>query len=276
MPNEPTIVTAFYDIGREIWPDYSRKNSQYFDSFKMLCELKNTIIVFTQEKFRPQFEEIIRTIKSDLIVFYDDVIEENKTLLQRIHDVQLTPQYLNGILTPRCPEYWSPHYVLVNFLKSKFCITAFERISNLSDTIAWIDFGYVKLQKQIPESKVWRYGFDDKIHMWNINPIPNPVDLIQTIKTNTVYMQGCHIIASKQKWRKFNQLMNEQLEFLLQNGLIDDDQTLMLMSFIKAPEEFKIHQENINRLDLDWFYIFQYFNQECNSEYYTEMKKREN
>jgi protein YibB len=272
--NNITIVTAFYDIDRENWNSYSRSNEEYFRCFKLLCELKNKIIVFTQNKFKKQFEDIISTIKTDLIVLYDDAIIENDFYINKINEIQKSPDYLNGILTPDCPEYWNPYYVFVNFLKSKFCIEAIERVPNIDNTVAWIDFGYVKKEEQLPKTKLWNYHFDDNIHLWNIKNIPQQVDLTNTIKTNTVYIQGCHIVSPKNKWYTLNKLMNEQLEYLLMNNLIDDDQTLLLMSLSINSKEFQIHYEDINYQDLGWFFIFQYYNENCDDNVKKEMEYR--
>ena len=55
--------------------------------------------------------------------------------------------------------------------------------------------------------------------------------------------------------------MNEQLEKLLSNSLIDDEQTLLLLSYM----EFVLYREIIDYDNLDWFYIFHYYNQTCNT-----------
>jgi hypothetical protein len=45
-----TIVTAFYDIDRANWHSYSRSKEEYFRCFKLLCQLENDIIAYTQKK----------------------------------------------------------------------------------------------------------------------------------------------------------------------------------------------------------------------------------
>ena len=256
-----TIVTAFYDIGRENWNGYDRKTSFYFECFERLCQLQNKIIVFSQEKFKPLFDEIIQNKKSNLIVIYQDIFESNKDLISKIEKSQSNLQKIGGLCdSGRPPEYWNPEYVLVNFLKSQFCISAIEQVTDVDNVVAWIDFGYLKKQEQIPESKIWKYDFEDKIHLWNIKNIPEEIDLLSTIRTNTVYIQGCHIVCTKNKWYNLNKLMNEQLEYLLSNNLVDDDQTLLLMSYVSDPQKFIIHKENIDYKNLDWFFIFRYYN----------------
>ena len=54
--------------------------------------------------------------------------------------------------------------------------------------------------------------------------------------------------------------MNNQLNKHLLDSLIDDDQTLLLLSYKSNPQEFILHKENIDYQDLDWFFIFKYYN----------------
>lgn len=273
--NNITIVTAFYDIGREDWNNYDRKTSFYFECFERLCQLQNKIIVFSQEKFKPFFDEIIQNRKSNLIVIYQDIFKSNIELISKIRKSQSNLQKIGGLYDyGRPPEYWNPEYILVNFLKSYFCLSSIQMVDDIDDTLSWIDFGYVKNQNQIPESKLWKYNFSNKIHFWNILDIPDQIDIVDTIKTNTVYIQGCHIVAPKNKWIVLNNLMKKQIDRLLENKLIDDDQTLMLMSYLSNPEEFIIHNENINYQDLGWFFIFQHYNENCDSNRKEEMESR--
>ena len=57
------------------------------------------------------------------------------------------------------------------------------------------------------------------------------------------------------------ELMNNELEKLLSNSLIDDEQTLLLLSYMANKEEFVLYREIIDYNNLDWFYIFHYYNQ---------------
>ena len=86
--NDITIVTAFYDIGRGDWKYFNRKTYYYFECFERLCKLKNKIVVFSEIKFKSLFDKIIRDIKPDLIVIYEDIFETNKELINNIKKTQ--------------------------------------------------------------------------------------------------------------------------------------------------------------------------------------------
>lgn len=266
--NIPTIVTAFYDIGRENWgakpgiPGWMSKTvDHYWQAFEYLCELDNPIILFTEEKFKHRVQALK---KSNITVFYQDAFEGNSELLEQIARVQNSPEYQKNIKMPYCPEYWDPKYVLVNFLKSHFVCKAIELCPDVDNTVAWIDFGYCGVNSNIvPSIKKWRYEFSDAIHFFQMEPLQDVIDIKEIINSNTVYFQGCHIVAPKPKWFLLKSLMDESLHELLMCNLVDDDQTLMLMSYLKSSKNFQIHPVDITT-DIGWRVIFRDFNTATN------------
>ena len=266
--NNITIVTAFYDLGRADWPGgYNRKTSFYFECFERLCQLKNRIIVFSEKKFKSNFDKIIGSIKPDLIVIYEDIIEPNKELISRIRETQQTLQKEGGLTYARAqshhPEQCVPEYVLLLTLKTYFCCSAIQKISEIDDTVAWIDFGYVRKEEYLPESRLWRYDFRDKIHLWSLKNIPQKINILEVIKSDDgiTYIMGNHIVATREKWFYLKELMDNELEKLLSNSLIDDEQTLLLLSYMANKKEFVLYREIIDYNNLDWFFIFHYYNQ---------------
>ena len=266
--NDITIVTAFYDLGRGDWKHFSRKTDYYFECFERLCQLKNQIIVFSESKFKSKFDYIIENIKSDLIVVYQEKKDIfDRELIDRIKRTQELKSDQEKTIT--VPEQWCPEYVYLTTLKTYFCCTAIqqERVNDTSesfsivnDTVAWIDFGYVRKEKYLPESRLWKYAFRDKIHLWSIRNIPQRIDIKEVIKTFKAYIMANHIIASKNKWFYLKESMNCQLEKLLSNSLIDDEQTLLLMAYLENKKEYVLYREIIDYSDLDWFFIFKYYN----------------
>lgn len=239
--NDITIVTAFFDIDRDKWKVFPRDINEYFEYFERMCKLHNQIIVFTELKFKEKIEEIKNRTKKDLIIFYEDIFERNQNLLDRISKVQNSEQFKNGLTVPFCPEYWEPRYVLVNFLKSYFVCQAIDRVKNISDTVAWIDFGYLRTEEALPDNLNWQYNFTDKIHLLYRKPITDNISIVNAIKTNDVYIFGSPIISNKRKWKKFNGYMNFIMETVLNNNLIDDDQGLHLICYLTYRDDFELH-----------------------------------
>jgi protein YibB len=254
-----TIVTAFFDIGRGDWAKFTRTVDTYFRNFERLCLLENPIILFTESKHRKRVENIL-TRKSNLVVYYDDdLFDRHAPLLAEIQKVQQDPLFREGILDTQCPEYFEPKYVLINYLKASFCEKAIDQQAISSNMVAWIDFGYLKKKRQLPVSLRWDYPFEEKIHMYSLLPLDAPVNITQIVKENIVYIQGCHIIAPAHKWKQMSQLMADAMHKQFDLGLIDDDQSMLLMAYLASPNDFVIHPADVTTR-LGNFFIFKKFN----------------
>ena len=72
------------------------------------------------------------------------------------------------------------------------------------------------------------------------------------IANNDVHITGPCIVAGKQMWPKLESLVDHSLKELLKNDLIDDDQTVLLMSYLLEPDLFELHKVS----DTDWFVAF--------------------
>lgn len=256
MTDLPLIVTAFYDIGRGQWQHYQRSSDRYFDCFERLCLLKNDIVVFSQPQFRDRFEAIQRR-RANLTVIYDDIFAKHATLLGRIRRVQQDPAFRAGIGPIESPEYNSAEYVLVNYLKSEFCCLAIEGKGH--GQVAWVDFGYLRKPRQVPRSRRWQSPWPVGIHFFGLRSLAEPIDLLKTIQTNTVYIQGCHLVAHRNDWPLIRDGMAAAMEELLARHWVDDDQTLLLMLALKHPDLVTVHP-NQPDARLGWFNLFRRFN----------------
>jgi len=266
MPNI-TIVTAFYDIGRGEWtpekglPHYlHRSNETYIERFSHLTQLDNEIIVFST----PEIIELLQPLntKNNIKFIHFDIFKQYEQLRVAINNVQRTGDY-QMMINPYQrlnPEYWNADYVLVNFLKATFVSLAIKYNLTSNDLIAWLDFGYCRTPDKIPESKSWSYDFDaTKMHMFNYKDYDGQ-DIKNVIANNDVYILGAKIVGGKTVWPEFEELMANQMKKLLEQTMVDDDQTLMLMSTIEKPELFEFHGIPDHQKGLDAFVILQDFN----------------
>lgn len=255
----PLIVTAFYDIGRGQWQHFQRSTERYFQCFERLCLHENDIVVFSQPEFRERFEALQRR-KPNLTVVYRDIFSEHAELLERIRSIQQDPAFRAGIGPIESPEYNSAEYVLVNYLKSEFCCQAIASGRHAAEQVAWIDFGYVRKPRQVARSGRWISPWKRGIHVFALRPLSPAIEILPTIQTNTVYIQGCHLVAHRDEWPFFKACMQEALQTLLAQGWVDDDQTLLMMSALRHPERFTVHEAVAERR-LDWFFLLRRFNE---------------
>jgi len=261
-----TIVTAFYDIGRGDWtpdkglPHYlQRTTDTYIERFTYLTKLANELIVVTTPDIGEKLKAISDKVK---IIEYDPFtnfsttatkiigIQESVTFKQLIHPSQV-----------KNPEYWSYKYVLVNLLKSHFVNLAVEQELVSNNLVAWLDFGYCRSKHTLPKSLEWKYDFDPtKIHLFAYKDLDPKTTLHQIISTNDVHILGAKIVAHKKLWPVMENKMFSAFDLLYMNGLMDDDQTMMLICATENPELFQQHRIPDHQLGLDPFVIFKNFN----------------
>ena len=246
--NDITIVTAFFDIGRGDWtpdkglPHYLHRTTEtYLERFGHMAKLENKIVVFTSKELAADIKFLRQDRPTEILVV--DFPNSFQELRDSISKVQKDPEYLKQISPAqiRNPEYWNADYVLVNALKSTFVNKALQLGHVPTDLVAWLDFGYCREPSTTNDVTKWQYPFTkDKIHFFNVRDYDGSF-ILDIIANNIVHMHGSMIVAGKEMWPTLEALIHHSVNELLKNNLIDDDQTLMLMSYLQKPELFELH-----------------------------------
>lgn len=249
-----TVVTAFFDIGRSNWnkttfgvdtPHYiPRSTESYFNYFENLAKLKNDMVIYCGI----QHAERIQKIRNDnspsaktivVPLDYENSVKDIKPTIQMIQNRQ---EYINLVNDPRMPEYWNADYVLVNLMKTNFVANSFREDHIETELAAWLDFGYVRGENTLPKNLIWKYNFDPKkMHYFNKREVDFERPIFDIIRTNDVYIMGCHIVGGREAWKKHQSYNLDSMMALVRCGLIDDDQTFLLMNYRMNPKDFELH-----------------------------------
>jgi protein YibB len=261
--NDITIVTAFFDIGRGDWtpdkglPHYLQRTTQtYLERFSHLAKLENDMVVYTSKDLAKEIQFLRQNRPTEILIID---FEKNFTKLrEEITNVQKNPEYQSKInpMQVRNPEYWNADYVLVNALKSSFVCRSLHLIK--TDLIAWLDFGYCRSESTLNGINKWKYPFNkDKIHFFNIKEWQEGTYIQDVIANNDVHITGPCIVAGREMWPKLEAMVHHSINELFKNNLVDDDQTLLLMSYLMKPELFELHPVS----NSDWFIAFKEFSE---------------
>ena len=258
-----TIVTAFFDIGRSNWtpdnghPHYlQRTNETYMERFSYMSQLENEIIVYTTSDFKQRILDYRQDRPTKII---ETSLDEYSELRNKISAVQQSEKFQKLIHPSQVknPEYWNADYVVVNALKSSFVNKAIQANVIETDLVAWMDFGYCRDETTLDGVRFWEYPFDkEKIHFFNIKDWVEGTFIQDVIANNDVHITGPCIVADKKMWPTLEALVYHSIDELLKNNLIDDDQTLLLMSYLQKPELFELHPVS----NQDWFVAFRDYN----------------
>jgi len=243
---EMTIVTAFFDVGRAKWPGFGRDSSKYVEYFKFWARMKNTIVVYTDRNTAEQVLDIrgsfglkartFTVIAEDISTFDHDVYRSIENALSHELAIKFRKK-------PTCPECYNALYDYLMYLKPHFVADAVQK--GLADgMIAWMDFGYNHggefFTNPMDFDFLWKYDFSPKIHIFAINPLEN-TPIFEVVRTMKTYVAGGLIAAPAELWETLRLLFRKAILGLASCGLMDDDQTLLIMAYRERPELFEIH-----------------------------------
>jgi hypothetical protein len=268
-----TYITLYYDIGRKNWSTFARTFEEYFEHFKPFLNLfnkqtcnKDEMIVFIDEQFYNSFLEHINSEINIIVVsINNDFIEslpmwKTKEHEQNImNDINFKNRLGNRSIYP---EHNYAEYTLINHCKIDLISKAIELRLSTNEFYCWVDFGFFKLEENIPRRLININYFNlEKINYTLINGL-NDID--KDIDHNLLYANekigGYFFFGRKDKLLEYQKIYHKML-YIFQNLLkiADDDQHLVLQTYFVFPEIFELHAT------LKWHSVFKIFEKRFNT-----------
>jgi hypothetical protein len=246
------FVSAFKDIGREKWPDYTRSNELYLTYFMNLAiNIQHKLIVFVE----PHIHKILLTksLPSNIILldsglvktFYDKFIESERTIIN-------SENYKNKIPIDRKsnPEHWNAEYNLVNHSKINY-VSYCKREFPDYEYYSWLDFGCIRNTVNDVPKRINYEKLNNKISYLALLPIPRTIlSANEMLRSHAVYLAGSQFVVHKDLVEKFETLYETQLIEWKKEGICDDDQNLVLQIYNKNKDLFELFHSN------QWFTLF--------------------
>jgi protein YibB len=245
------IVTSFIDIGRGNWQGWAnRTQDNYFEYFKNLSHLENPLYIYVDDSLKSRVLDLRQGRPTYFIEsnVYDDFKYLYNEIL-RVHSLDSFKKSIPAHLLNH-PEYWSPDYVFVTLLKYKIVKLAINQFKIKEDLVSWIDFGYKRDNVFIGNYLSLPFP-KNKITVFSQKEIKDP-DISFSVLNNDVYIMGSPIIGSKDNWIELINLCDESCADLFNMDIIDDDQGIWLMSYLKNKELFNVIVTE------EWFPLFKY------------------
>lgn len=242
--SEITLVTAYFNIGREKWTGFNRGDEKYLSYFEHWARMRNKLIVYTSPAMCEKVMEI-RTrfglADRTTVIPVEDVTQCAPELYQTIKQVMMNKESWLFHKKLDHPESWNYDYNYVTGLKPYWVCDAISR-GLAKDMIAWIDFGYDHGGEEFPHSEdfdfCWQYDFDHKIHL-SFAKVLDDKPIFKIVKDMDTYARGNLIIAPAVLWRPYWESIVRAIRSLADCGLADDDQTLEVMAYRENPQLFK-------------------------------------
>ena len=270
------LVTAFTDINRHNWRYNSRTKETYFERFKKLIEIINlNLVVFIEKENYEYLIENIQTTNTSSnikIILYDKNNIESWKYYEDINNILKCEKFkkLTEKRSKNDIETYNAEYLCVTFSKIDFIKLTIDKKLFNTDYYGWIDFGFIKDTKFIPEDNIIKIrsldenfvhfvSFDFKNNIYN----QNRQNLIQNGK---VFIPGGFFIGNMIKMIEFNNIFHKTVKSYLREKIIDDDQSIFVdiynkYNIIKTHKNYNLLKKN--NLTNDELYLSSliYFNE---------------
>lgn len=244
--SELTLVTAYFNIGRENWTGFNRGDDKYVNYFVHWARLRNQLIVYTTPDIASKVLDIRRQFGLEdktTVISIPDVTTCVPDLYHQIKDTMSNKDSWLFHKKLNHPESWNYLYNYVTGIKAFWVQNAIEK-GLATGMIAWIDFGYDHGGEEFPYSSdfdfLWSYDFEPFIHLFLAKPL-DQTPIFKIVQSMDTYIRGGITIASDRLWLQFWKDSYESIKALAECGLADDDQTITLMAYRRHPENFKTH-----------------------------------
>ena len=238
-----TLVTCFFELNRGKWNKFNRTNGDYYKYFETWARIHNDLIVYCSVEHKEEIIAIREKYgrKNTRVVVIDDIFGVDAELYNSIKQSISNPLSIEYRLTPENPECWNVEYNYIMLMK-EWCINHAIQHNYASGMIAWIDFGFnhgdFYYKKAEEFDFLWEHKFSYKVHAILVKPVDD-LPIFEIVRNMNTYIQGCMIVAPDKLWIELWNLVRKNMVALNKVGLMDDDQTILLMAYRENSKIFE-------------------------------------
>ena len=247
-----TLVSMFYDIGRENWNLYPRKVQEYISAFEKFLDYDYKMIVFIDDKYIDKLQEKVVGSKITLIPINEEWVLSNLwswSKLDREKEIMSSSKYKKLVqhrIDKNYPENINPYYTILTHSKIDVVNYVIDNNLTLDNYIAWVDFGYFHnktSEEFLPTGPLDLNKFDlDKVNICLINSITDrDEDIIYSLQYAPEKIGAYFFFADREKMQEFQTICHKWLIKFQENGIADDEQAIWLQCYFENPDLFKTH-----------------------------------
>lgn len=253
--NDTTLVTLFYDIGREKWKAFPRSVKKYIDAFDIFLQYDNEMVIFVDSRYFDLVEYKVKNSKYnnkkvlpiDFAWLVDNLwawqkIEKEKEIMQN----EIYKNTVKSRIERHYPENTNPYYTILTHSKIDVVNYAIDIGLVKTQYAGWVDFGYFEnknTEEFLPNGPIKTEKMDaNKINLCLINPIEeSDKNIIYTLQNAPEKIGAYFFWSNKEKLKEFQNLCHKWLEHFQSRNIADDEQHLWLQCYFENPNLFKLH-----------------------------------
>lgn len=250
-----TLVTLFYDIGREKWKAFPRSAEQYIESFDIFLKYDNKMIIFVDDRYFELIDSKVKKSKHNNKKVFPINLNWLKTniwawgKLEKEKEIINNENYKNLVrnrVEKNYPENTDPFYTILTHSKIDVVNYAIESGMVDSNFVGWVDFGYFynkSTPDYLPMGNFNSEKLDnDKVNICLIRPIEEiDKNIVYTLQNAPEKIGAYFFWANKHKLKEFQSLCHKWLDHFQSVNIADDEQHLWLQCYFENPNLFKLH-----------------------------------
>ncbi|XP_059168872.1 protein HtrL-like [Physella acuta] len=258
-----TVVTAMLDIGRGTWTSQVRPYNIYLLYMQRLLRMDVNIVVYVDVKARPFIEWMRRGREGRTRVVLVRLEElPYYRYRDRMSEIMRSPEYQrdNELYQKKLCESYVPEYDILQLSKLYFVERTVRENPFKNTYFMWMDGGYGHGKNVYPSDELWipknLFEYPDKITFIEREPGVKQFEARKNIlhKISINILQGLFFAGGGEAFLELYRLQQEQVVEWMEQGVVDDDQTMYMLIYYKKPSLFRL-------VAGDWYDVFTLFNQ---------------
>ncbi|XP_035826591.1 protein HtrL [Aplysia californica] len=257
-----TVVTAMVDIGRGSWGQQRRTYNTYLMYMQRVLRLDVNMVVFVDAKGKPFIDWMRRGRENRTnIVVQDFKALPYYKLRGRMSEIMKSPEYQqdNELVWKQLCESYIPEYDILQLSKLYFMDRVVRDNPFGTTYFMWMDGGYGHGHDIHPSDGVWvPKGLFDHPDQVTFMERPPGVRKFEPVK-HKIHKMSINILAGLffagggGAFKELYDMQKKQVETWMQEGVVDDDQTMYMLLYYKKPSLFHL-------VPGDWYDVFSLFN----------------
>jgi len=247
--NNPVIVMALYDIGRENWNNFRMSYHTYGWWMRNTLSLDCNIVVYTESKFIDDLTKYRKEFDPNLekTVFVEQPLNElpmYEKYYESLSSLMSSDSFKSKVGFPDVPEMCQPLYNIIMFNKVFFLKDTVEKRYFNNDMVIWADAGGLRNDISLYQNKQWpnmskiknldhnKITFFSHNQDFNVsNKEYHSLSQIRNIQ-GTCFLLPSHLISP------LLELVVETIDESINNGYIGSDEKIFDICYTRQKDLF--------------------------------------
>lgn len=248
--NNPVIVTALFDIGRDQWDKFTMSYNTYLWWLRNTLSLDSNIVIYTEKKFINDIKNLRREFDPDFKKTIIEIIELEdlecyKRYFNSLQDLMQSNQFKEKVSFPDVPEMSKPLYNIIMFNKIFFLQDTINKRYFDNDVVIWADAGGLREDvstysfKKFPNPNTLNW-FQDKITFFSHNSKFEITDKEFYSLSQIRNIQGTCFMVPSSRINELSDLVIETIDESISAGYIGSDEKIFDICYTKNPSLFSL------------------------------------